>query len=90
MAKEKKQSSAFMQPVKLSAELEAIVGKGPMPRTEVIKKLWEYIKKNNLQDPNKKRMIVPDELLAAVFGGKEAIDMFKMNSIVFKKHLTKM
>lgn len=75
-----------MKPVGVSEALAAIVGKGPMARTEVTKKLWEYIKKNKLQDPNNKRNIVPDEKLAKVFGSSQAIDMFKMTSKV-SKHL---
>ncbi|WP_213318694.1 SWIB/MDM2 domain-containing protein [Chlamydiifrater volucris] len=71
-------NSAFMQPVKVSAELAAIVGNGPMPRTDIIKRLWEYIKKNGRQDPKNKRNILPDEKLAKVFGTSAAIDMFEM------------
>ena len=59
----KKANSAFMKPMKLSADLEAVVGKGPMPRSEVVKKLWAYIKKNNLQNPKNKRNIVADDKL---------------------------
>ena len=73
-----------MQPVKLSTELEAVVGKGPMPRTEVTKKLWVYIKANGLQDKVQKRNINPDEKLAVLFGSKKSIDMFKMTSLVSK------
>jgi len=76
-----------MKPVEVSKELAEIVGKGPMPRTEVTKKLWEYIKKNKLQDENNKRNIVPDEKLAKVFGSRKAIDMFKMTGEV-SKHLS--
>lgn len=86
MTKQKK-PSAFMKPVKPSAALAAVVGDKPMPRTEVTKKLWEYIKKNKLQDPNNKRMIVPDEKLAVVFGSSSPIDMFKMTSKV-SQHLS--
>ena len=85
MPKQKK-PSAFMKPVGVSDALAEIVGKGPMARTEVTKKLWDYIKKNTLQDPNNKRNIVPDQKLAKVFGSSEAIDMFKMTSKV-SKHL---
>ncbi len=85
MAKQK--NTAFMRPVKVSEVLEAVVGKGPMPRTEVTKKVWDYIKKNNLQDPENKRNIVPDEKLAAVFGGKDAVDMFKMTRLI-SQHLS--
>jgi chromatin remodeling complex protein RSC6 len=83
MAKDKK-NSAFMRPVNLSAALAAIVGEGPMPRTEVTKKIWEYIKKHNLQDSNNKRMINPDEKLGKVLDGMQPIDMFKMTSKIAK------
>lgn len=82
----KKQSAAFMKPVQVSETLAKIVGKGPMPRTEVTKKLWDYIKKNKLQDTTNKRMINPDASLAEVLGGKTSIDMFKMTSKI-SKHL---
>lgn len=77
-----KSNSAFMQPKKLSADLEAIVGKGPMPRSEVVKALWVYIKKNNLQDPKKKRNINADDKLKKIFGGKGTVDMFEMTKLV--------
>ncbi len=86
MAKEKKESK-FMHPMKVSEELAAIVGRGPMPRTEVTKKLWAYIKKNNRQDPKNKRNIIPDEKLALVFGSKKAINMFEMTKLV-SNHLS--
>lgn len=76
-----------MRPVEVSNELAAVVGNGPMARTEVTKKLWDYIKKHNLQDPKNKRNIVPDTKLAKVFGSTQPIDMFKMTSKV-SKHLT--
>ena len=75
-------NSAFMKPLSVSAELAAVVGKGPMPRSEVVKKLWVYIKKNNLQDPKAKRNIVADENLKKVFGGKAVVDMFQMTKLV--------
>ena len=77
----KKQNSAFMKPVHPSEALSKIVGKGPMPRTEITKKLWVYIKKNKLQDTKNKRMINPDKDLAEVLGTKP-IDMFKMTAKV--------
>ena len=77
-----------MQPVNVSADLAAIVGTGPMPRTEIIKKIWDYIKKNNLQDPTNKRNINPDDKLAKVFGSKNAVDMFQMTKLV-SKHTVK-
>jgi len=70
------------KPMNLSADLEAVVGKGPMPRTEVTKQLWVYIKENNLQDPEDKRTIVADEKLKKVFGGEERVNMFKMTKLV--------
>ena len=82
-----KANSAFMKPLTVSAELAAVVGKGPMPRSEVVKKLWVYIKSKNLQDPNKKRNIVADAALKAVFGGKGVVDMFEMTKLV-SKHLS--
>lgn len=85
MSKEKK-PSAFMKPVYVSDKLAKIVGKGPMARTEVAKKLWDYIKKHKLQDPKNKRNIKPDADLAAVFGSPAAINMFEMTSKV-SKHL---
>lgn len=80
-------NSKFMQPLKVSEELTLVVGKGPLPRTEVIKKLWAYIKKNRLQDPKNLRNIVPDENLAKVFGTKKAVNMFEMTKLV-SKHLS--
>jgi len=82
-----KATSAFMKPLNISADLAVVVGKGPMPRSEVVKKLWVYIKKNNLQDPKAKRNIVADEALKKVFGGKAVVDMFEMTKLV-SKHLT--
>ncbi len=83
MPKEKKQS-ALTKPVEISEELAVIIGEGPMPRTEATKKLWDYIKRKKLQDPNAKRMINPDEALAKVFGKKGPIDMFEMTKLVSK------
>jgi len=79
-------TSAFMKPLQPSAALGAIVGSKALPRTEVVKKLWAYIKKNGLQDKKNKRNINPDENLAKVFGGKKAVNMFQMTSLV-SKHL---
>ena len=76
-----------MKPMPLSSELEAVVGKGPMPRSEVVKALWIYIKKHNLQDPANKRNINADENLKKVFGGKGTVNMFEMTKLV-SKHLT--
>jgi chromatin remodeling complex protein RSC6 len=82
MAQQKRKNSAFMQPVEISQDLEKVVGKGPMPRTEIIKKLWAYIKKNKCQDTKNKRMIIPDDNLAKVFKSKNPIDMFQMTKKV--------
>jgi upstream activation factor subunit UAF30 len=77
-----KANSAFMKPMKLSADLEAVVGKGPMPRSEVVKGLWVYIKKNDLQNPKNKRNILADDNLQKVFGGKKEVTMFEMTKLV--------
>lgn len=82
-----KTNSAFMKPLKVSGELAAVVGNGPMPRSEVVKKLWAYIKKNNLQDAKNKRNINADENLKKVFGGKATVNMFEMTKLV-SKHLS--
>ena len=84
---EQKSNSAFMKPMNIDAELAAIVGKGPMPRSEVVKKLWGYIKEHNLQDPKDKRNINADESLKKVFGGKEVVNMFEMTKLI-SKHLS--
>lgn len=68
--------------MKLSAELEAVVGKGPMPRSEVVKAIWVYIKKHDLQNPKNKRNIIADEKLLPVFGGKKEVTMFEMTKLV--------
>ncbi len=83
----KKANSAFMKPMTISAELAEVVGKGPMPRSEVVKALWAYIKKNDLQDPKNKRNINADAKLQAVFGGKKVVNMFEMTKLV-SKHLS--
>lgn len=85
MSATKKKPSAFMKPVEVSDALAKIVGKGPMPRTEVTKKLWDYIKKKSLQDKKNKRMVNPDATLSEVIGSQQ-IDMFKMVSKI-SKHL---
>ena len=78
---------AFMKAVKPSDALAKIVGIEPLPRTEITKKLWEYIKKNNLQDAKDKRNINADENLLAVFDGKNQVSMFEMTKLV-NKHLS--
>jgi chromatin remodeling complex protein RSC6 len=80
-------NSAFMKPLNLSDDLAAVVGKGPMPRSEVVKALWAYIKKHNLQDPKNKRNINADAALKKVFGGKDVVNMFEMTKLV-SKHLS--
>ena len=82
-----KSNSAFMKPMNVSADLTAVIGKGPMPRSEVVKKLWVYIKGHNLQDANNKRNINADEALKKVFGGKATVNMFEMTKLV-SKHLS--
>ena len=80
-------NSAFMKPLKPDGALSAIVGDKPLPRTEVVKKLWAYIKKNNLQDAKNKRNINPDDKLQKIFGGKKAVNMFEMTKLI-NKHLS--
>ncbi len=75
------------KPMKISPELAEVVGEGPMPRTEVTKKLWVYIKENNLQDPTNKRNINADEKLKAIFDGQGTVSMFEMTKLV-SKHLS--
>ena len=79
---ETKKPNALQQPLQPSADLAAVVGSGKLARGEVVKKIWEYIKKNNLQNPANKREIVADDKLRKVFGGKDKVSMFEMN-----KHL---
>ncbi len=75
-------NSALMKPMNLSAELEVVVGKGPLPRGEVVKKMWEYIKKHDLQNPANKRNILADDNLKPLFGGKKEVTMFEMTKLV--------
>lgn len=84
----KKPNAAFMAPLQPSAALGAVVGTKAMPRTQVVKKLWAYIKSKKLQDKKNKRMINPDDKLAAVFGSSKQINMFSMMTAL-KKHLKK-
>lgn len=77
-----KTNSAFMKPMNVSAELAVVVGAGPMPRSEVVKALWVYIKKHDLQNPSNKRNILADDALKAVFGGKAEVSMFEMTKLV--------
>ena len=88
MAKEstgsgKKAGGGLARPVQPSADLAKITGNDPLPRSEVVSKMWDHIRKNNLQNPQNKREIVADDTLKAIFGGKERVSMFEMN-----KHLS--
>ncbi|MBI5076770.1 SWIB/MDM2 domain-containing protein [Candidatus Falkowbacteria bacterium] len=83
----RKLNPALKRPLKLTAELEAVVGKGPMPRMDVVKKLWEYIKAKGLQDSVNRRNINADAKLLAVFGGKKTVNMFEMTKLV-SKHMS--
>jgi len=80
----RKPNAAFMKPVTPDAALSAIVGAKPMPRTEITKKLWAYIKKNGLQDKKNKRNINADAPLKAMFAGKGTVNMFEMTKLVSK------
>ena len=82
----KKVNAALAKPLKPSEQLAAVVGKNPLPRTEVVSKVWEYIRKHNLQNPENKREILADDKLKAVFG-KDKVTMFEMNKL-FTAHLT--
>ena len=79
-------NAAFMKPLTPDASLAAVVGNNPLPRTEIVSKLWAYIKKNKLQDQKNKRMIKADDALKTVFGGKGTVNMFEMTKLV-NKHL---
>ena len=84
--KKRKPNPAFMRPMKISDTLAEVVGSKPIPRTEVVKKLWQYIKKHKLQDAKNRRNINADANLKAVFGGKKTVSMFEMTKLV-SKHL---
>lgn len=83
----RKPNAAFMKPLTPSSALAAVVGAKALPRTEVTKKLWAYIKKNGLQDPKARRNINADDKLKSVFGGKKTVNMFEMTKLV-NKHLS--
>ena len=83
-----KANAKFMAPLTPSPALASVVGSKGLPRTEVAKKLWAYIKKNKLQDKKNRRMINADDNLKAVFGGKKQVNMFEMTKLV-SKHLKK-
>ena len=80
----RKPNAAFMKPMQPDAALSAVVGGTPIPRTEVTKKLWQYIKRNGLQDAKERRMINADDKLRVVFGGKGKVSMFEMTKLVSK------
>lgn len=82
-----KGNPAINKPMKLTSQLEAVVGKGPMPRGQVVKKLWEYIKGRNLQDAKNRRNINADDKLKPIFGGKPQVNMFEMTKLV-SQHLS--
>jgi upstream activation factor subunit UAF30 len=85
--KKRTPSAAFMKPMTPSSQLAAVVGSSPLPRTEVTKKLWAYIKRNGLQDSKNRRAINADEKLRPVFGGKSQVTMFDMTKLV-NRHLS--
>ena len=78
----RKPNAAFMKPMTPTASLAAVIGSSPLPRTEVTKKLWAYIKKNDLQDSKNRRNINADDKLREVFGGKRTVSMFEMTKLV--------
>lgn len=80
----RKPNAAFMKPLTPSAALAAVVGSKPLPRTEIVKQLWVYIKKNKLQDAKEKRNINADEKLSKVFGGKKTVSMFELAKLIGK------
>jgi len=86
-ATKRKPNAAFMKPMTPSDSLAVIVGAKPLPRTEVTKKVWAYIKKNNLQDAKERRNINADDALKAIFGGKKTVSMFEMTKLI-NKHLS--
>ena len=79
----RKPSAAFMKPVKPDEKLSAIIGSDPVSRTDVTKKLWDYIRSHNLQDPENKTFIKADDKLKEVFNGKDRVSMFEMTKLVF-------
>ena len=85
-ASKRKPNAAFMRPMQPDASLSAVIGGSSMPRTEVTKKIWAYIKRNGLQDSKNRRMINADEKLRDVFGGKKQVSMFEMTKLV-NKHM---
>ncbi len=88
MAQKKSGSSALQQPVQPDDKLAAVVGPGAQPRTEITKKIWDYIKSNNLQDASNRRMINADAKLRPIFDGKSQVNMFEMTKLV-NQHIKK-
>ena len=80
-------SPGFMKPVQPDPKLAEIIGNEPVPRTEITRKLWDYIRGHNLQDPENKTFIKADEKLREIFGGKDRVSMFEMTKLVFN-HVT--
>jgi chromatin remodeling complex protein RSC6 len=78
----RKPNAAFMAPLTVSSTLAEVIGSKPMPRTEIVKKIWDYIKKNNLQDKKNRRMINADAKLKTVFGGKSQVSMFELAKVI--------
>jgi chromatin remodeling complex protein RSC6 len=78
----RKPNAAFMAPLNVSPALQEVIGSKPLPRTEIIKKIWDYIKKNNLQDSKNRRMINADAKLGGIFEGKKQISMFELAKVV--------
>ena len=78
----RKANPALLKPMNLSDDLEAVVGKGPMPRSQVVKQIWVYIKKHDLQNPKNKRNILADEKLKPLFAGKKEVSMFEMTKLI--------
>ena len=85
--KKRSPNPAFMKPMQISEALAKVIGSKPLPRTEVTKNLWAYIKENNLQDSANRRMINADDKLQAIFGDKKQVSMFEMTKLV-SKHLS--
>ena len=83
----RKANPALLKPMNVSEQLAAVIGPGPLPRGQVMKKLWEYIKANNLQNPQNKRNIIADEKLLPIFGGVKEVSMFEMTKLV-SSHLS--
>jgi chromatin remodeling complex protein RSC6 len=83
-ASKRKPNPAFMRPMSLSGDLSAVVGSSSLPRTEVTKRLWAYIKRHGLQDKENRRMINADPMLQKLFGGKRAVSMFEMTKLIAK------